>query len=344
MSSKALAADYSLGQDGLAVALKNLIAADTPAMVWGPPGMGKSAVARSVASELGMEYLDVRALLLDPVDLRGIPWRDENDRTQWAPPAFLPEMGSTTPILLNLEELPSAPQMVQAALYQLVFDPRQLGEYILPESVRIMACGNREEDRGAVKRMLAPLASRFIHIDAECDPEAWIEWAISADLAMEVVFFLKFRPDALMQFDPTSKEKAFPCPRTWEFVSKVVNAGNRGSTMVDLAVLRGAIGEGAAVEFASFLEVFRSLPVIEDVFNDPEGVKVPEDPSAMIALCGALSRKAEDHRMDSVVAFAKRDDVRPELGEFLVNMSTKYNPDSRYTKAWNVWQSYVSNL
>ena len=29
--------------------------------------------------------MDVRALLLDPVDVRGIPWRDTDDRTCWAP-------------------------------------------------------------------------------------------------------------------------------------------------------------------------------------------------------------------------------------------------------------------
>ena len=47
-------------------------------------------IARQVAADAGRQYVDVRALLLDPVDLRGNLWRDADRRTRWAPPAFLP--------------------------------------------------------------------------------------------------------------------------------------------------------------------------------------------------------------------------------------------------------------
>ena len=50
----------------------------------------KSMIAQQDAAAANRQYADVRALLLDPVDLRGIPWRDGSDRTRWAPPAFLP--------------------------------------------------------------------------------------------------------------------------------------------------------------------------------------------------------------------------------------------------------------
>ena len=65
-------------------------------------------IAQQVATaDASREYVDVRALLLDPVDLRGIPWRDAADRTRWAPPAFLPPSNDTGRWLINLEELPS---------------------------------------------------------------------------------------------------------------------------------------------------------------------------------------------------------------------------------------------
>ena len=115
-----------------------------------------------------LQVVDVRALLLDPVDLRGIPWRDGADRTRWAPPAFLPPSDADGRWLINLEELPSALPMVQAALYQLVLD-RKCGEYELPEGAALIACGNREGDRGVVHRMPAPLASRFVHLEIRVD-------------------------------------------------------------------------------------------------------------------------------------------------------------------------------
>ena len=105
-------------------------------MVWGPPGSAKSMIAQQVAADGGREYVDVRALLLDPVDLRGIPWRDAADRTRWAPPVFLPPTDDTGLWLINLEELPSCVPMVQAALYQLALE-RKVGEYELPEGASL---------------------------------------------------------------------------------------------------------------------------------------------------------------------------------------------------------------
>ena len=150
-----IAADYTLRPSELAATLALLVEARQPVVVWGPPGSAKSMIAQQVAADAGRAYVDVRALLLDPVDLRGIPWRDGSDRTRWAPPAFLPPSDDPGRWLINLEELPSAVPMVQAALYQLVLD-RKVGEYELPGGASLIACGNRESDRGVVHRMPTP--------------------------------------------------------------------------------------------------------------------------------------------------------------------------------------------
>ena len=139
------------------------------------------------------------------------PWRDGADRTRWAPPAFLPPTDDPGRWLINLEELPSAVQMVQAALYQLVLD-RKVGEYELPEGASLIACGNRESDRGVVHRMPTPLASRFVHLEIRVDAQDWLAWGAANGIAPEVLFYIQMRPDMLHQFDPQSREKAFCCP------------------------------------------------------------------------------------------------------------------------------------
>ena len=131
-----ISADYTLRPSELAAVLALLVEARQPCIVWGPPGAAKSMIAQQVAADANRRYVDVRALLLDPVDLRGIPWRDRADRTRWAPPAFLPPSDDPGRWLINLEELPSAVPMVQAALYQLVLD-RKVGEYELPEGASL---------------------------------------------------------------------------------------------------------------------------------------------------------------------------------------------------------------
>ncbi len=54
-------------------ALELLIAIKQPVFLWGPPGIGKSQVVRQCAEDLGLQLIDLRAVLLDPVDLRGLP-------------------------------------------------------------------------------------------------------------------------------------------------------------------------------------------------------------------------------------------------------------------------------
>ena len=85
-----ISADYTLRPSELAETLALLVEARQPCVVWGPAGSAKSQIAQQVAAAANRRYVDVRALLLDPVDLRGIPWRDSDGRTRWAPPAFLP--------------------------------------------------------------------------------------------------------------------------------------------------------------------------------------------------------------------------------------------------------------
>ena len=113
---------------GIASALRSMIGARQPVFIWGGPGIGKSAVVAQVAASMGVPVQDVRALLLDPVDLRGLPYLGTDGRSKWATPDFLPAAGKG---ILFLDELNAAPSMVQAACYQLVLD-RRLGEYVLP--------------------------------------------------------------------------------------------------------------------------------------------------------------------------------------------------------------------
>ena len=332
--STTISADYTLPPGELAATLALLVEARQPICLWGPPGCAKSAVARQVAADANRHYVDVRALLLDPVDLRGIPWRDSDGRTRWAPPAFLPPPDDPGRWRINLEELPSATPMVQAALYQLVLD-RKVGEYELPDGASLIACGNRESDRGVVHRMPTPLASRFVHLEIRVDAQDWCAWAAANGIAPEVIFFVQLRPELLHDFNPRSKEKAFCCPRTWSFVSAIVQNRNGLDAAAERALFRGAVGEAAAVEFSAFLKVWRELPHPRAVIDDPASAEIPGNASALIALCGSLYRMADDVTLDAIVTYAAR--LRREIGEFLVGSCVRREPDLQRTPAFIRW-------
>ena len=54
--------------------IDKLIDRQLPVFIWGAPGIGKSSIVRQIAEEKEMVFLDLRLSLLDPTDLKGIPF------------------------------------------------------------------------------------------------------------------------------------------------------------------------------------------------------------------------------------------------------------------------------
>jgi hypothetical protein len=319
-------------------ALKSLIESKRPTFIWGAPGVGKSQVVQQVAKELKLEVRDVRAVLLDPVDLRGLPHINGDHRAHWCPPEFLPREGRG---ILFLDELNAAPPLVQAACYQLVLD-RKLGEYELPEGWTVIAAGNRESDRAVVHRMTSALANRFVHLDFDVDLNDWVEWARAHDVASEVIAFLRFKPGLLHAFDPKLNERAFPTPRSWEFVSDILK-NKITIPAVEFEVLKGTVGEGTAAEFSGFLRVFRSLPNIDLILQNPDQAEVPTTkPDVLYALTGALSRRATAKTAANLLKYYNR--LPAEFSVLAVRDSVAFCPEMVNTKEYVDWATKHSDM
>ena len=90
-------------------ALHALIGERVPLHIWGACGVGKSQIVSQVAGDLDYDFRDVRAVQLDPVDLRGLP-RIAVYLTEWVPMKFLPTAGKGVLFLDELVvDLPTPP-------------------------------------------------------------------------------------------------------------------------------------------------------------------------------------------------------------------------------------------
>jgi len=262
-----------------------MVSKKIPAFLWGPPGIGKSSIVRQIAAEEGMGFVDLRLALMDPTDLKGIPFYDrEAHSALWAPPAFLPREGSG---ILFLDELNSAPPAVQASAYQLILD-RRVGEYELPSGWAVVAAGNRENDRGVVYRMPAPLANRFVHLEMEVDVDDWRDWAYGAGLDGRIIAFIAYKNGELFTFDAAQNEKSFATPRSWEYVHNILQSGMREALLLD--AIGGAIGRERAVEFLAFSKVMHRLPDLDAILKTGEG-EYPDAVDVLYALSAGLVAK-----------------------------------------------------
>jgi hypothetical protein len=275
-----------------------------PVFLWGPPGIGKSEVVAEVTEELGGLMIDLRMAQMEPTDIRGIPYfNKDNGKMDWAPPVDLPdeELASKYPIVvLFLDEMNSAPPAVQAAGYQLVLN-RQVGKYKLPDNVVIVAAGNRDSDKGVTYRMPMPLANRFVHLEMRPDFNAWQLWAVDKKIHKDVVGYLSFAKQDLYDFDNKSSSRAFATPRTWCFVSDLLQ-DETSDTDTQFNLISGAIGEGLAVKFAAHRKLAGKMPEPSDILagkvKDLQVKEVSAMYSLAISMCYELKEAVDNKKVD----------------------------------------------
>jgi len=267
-----------------------------PIFLWGPPGIGKSDIVAQITNTYNNSHLiDIRLSLWEPTDIKGIPYYAANDNTmKWAPPIELPteEMAKKyKTIVLFLDEMNSAAPAVQAAAYQLILN-RRVGNYVLPDNVLIVAAGNREADKGVTYRMPAPLANRFVHVEMEVSFDDWLQWAADNRIHKDVVGYLTFAKKDLYDFDPKSPSRSFATPRSWSFVSELLEDDDDENTTTDL--VSGAVGEGLAVKFMAHRKVASKLPNPSDILVGKVKECETKEISAMYSLTVSLCYELKD--------------------------------------------------
>ena len=286
-----------------------------PIFLWGGPGIGKSEVVHQIAKNIEAKVIDIRLSLWEPIDIKGIPYFNSKENNMvWAQPSELPTSALAKKhknIVLFLDEMNSAAPSVQAAAYQLILN-RKVGTYTLPDNVLIVAAGNREADKGVVYRMPAPLANRFIHLEMKPEFDDWLEWAVNNNIHKDVVGYLTFSKKDLYDFDPKSPSRSFATPRSWSFVSELIEDDDDENTTTDL--VSGSVGEGLAVKFMAHRKVASKLPDPTDILagkvKDCETKEISAMYSLTVSLCYELkdacdkNDKKFDDKVNNFLRFA----------------------------------------
>ena len=270
-------------------------------MLWGPPGVGKSQAIRQIAKEIqkntGKEtrITDVRLLLFNPIDLRGIPTANA-DKTLaiWLKPQIF-QMDPREDLIniLFLDEISAAPQSVQAAAYQITLD-RVVGEHKLPDNCIVIAAGNRVTDKSVSFKMPKALANRLLHIEVEGSFSSWEQWAIRAGIHPKVLGFLSFNANHLFGFDSKVDDLAFATPRSWEMVSNLLNNVNEDEEEI-FSLISGLIGRATAYEFRSWCKNYYQLPNVQRIFEG-KCEPVPKEVDAIYSIVTSMCRYAKENK------------------------------------------------
>lgn len=283
-------------------------------LVTSSPGMGKSSMVNEVAKDCRLKLLDLRLSQCTPEDLQGYPMRS-GDKATFTPFDIFPLAGEEVPEgydgwLLFLDELTSATKPVQAAAYKLILD-RMVGSFHLHDQVAIVGAGNKTTDKAVVTQMSTALQSRLIHYELELNVNDWQEIAIKQDFDHRIRGFISYMPSRLMDFRPDHTDKTFPCPRTWEFLSRLVKDEDISNQIAPR--IAGTIGQGAAVEFITFAQEYDRLPKFHEIVANPKGTPVPKESSTKYATMSMLIENFDDKSLDQVLDYVSRFDIEIQI-------------------------------
>ncbi|SMC83963.1 AAA family ATPase [Kibdelosporangium aridum] len=312
LTARIRAARTEPGASTQLAALALAVSANLPVLLWGEPGIGKSAGMQQLADGLGVPLETVIASVHEPSDFAGLPVvgaDPANSGVTMAPPDWALRLSRNGGGMVFFDELSSAPPAVQAALLRVVLE-RQVGSLRLPEPVRVVAAANPPSSAADGWHLTPPLANRFVHLDWTYDPRVvargmagtWPELAIPvvdrsrigtavAKARGAISGFLTARPGLVHHLpqDAEARGRAWPSPRTWEMALKLLAVGYAcGAEREPLATaLVGTVGDGAGVEFLSYMEEL-DLPDPDRVLADPAKFALPERGDRQLAFLTAV--------------------------------------------------------
>jgi len=276
--------DIVVTQRQLAELLVN-VAVVRPVMIWGQPGIGKSALVEQFAASLGMPCVSLLGTQLAPEDLIGVPQITSAGTSRFCPPATIARADE---YCLFLDEINGSSPDVQKAFYSLIHD-RRLGEYMLPAGSVVVGAGNRATDHAIVRPMPSALMNRMVHVTLKASSSDWLAWATEHAIHPWIVDYVRTRPDHLVS-EPPRHDEPFSSPRAWHILSDAIREFGDRITDEWLEVLAyGTLTASHATTFRAFVRTLRTALRIEHVIaGDAPWPARPEDRDLLYFLAQAF--------------------------------------------------------
>lgn len=252
-----------------------------PILLWGPPGVAKSAILRQLAAEYGMPF-EVLSPACRGEGAFGVTPVPDGGRMTYPRPDWTDKFEKAGRGIVFVDEINLAATHYAGALLGLLSD-RVLGSYQLPPGVRVVAAANDISIAAASGGwdLSAPAANRVGHLDWGCpDIKVWSDWLLGGAEAAPGVIDSGVEEKQVMAAWPqawatargsvagflsahsthlhampaggsSELSKAWPSPRSWEYAARAMASSivYGLSDVIRDEFVSAFVGTGAAGEF-----------------------------------------------------------------------------------------------
>ena len=291
---------------------KNLapkLPAEIAILMRGPTGVGKSQLAKQVADDLGLPFIDVRGSTMSEGDVGGYPdiegMKETGVMTFCMPSWFV--RSCREPVVLMLDEMNRSLPGVQQSFFQLVLD-RELGNdkdgnpYKLHPGTRVVAAVNHGSEYD-VNEMDPALLRRFWTVDLDPSNQDWIDWAGPAGIDPVTIDFIRNHPEHLrVNVAGVEPGTVAPNPASWARLDESLRhmdlapsdiAGTGDSAVY--AMSTGFVGVEASIAYSEFIKRYERVISADDVLAGKIDEARAKDLQASEAL-GVLDKLVENSK------------------------------------------------
>jgi hypothetical protein len=257
-----------------------------PIILWGAPGVAKSAIIEKVLGNTECGFTPVILSQVGPLDMNGLAHIEVDTHN-----GVSTEVTNFTPTKVLgrgrkhvfLDELNNAAPSTLAAAQNLLSAKMAGGDSF--KDVHIIAACNPPSTNSLANDLNYPTISRCLNIVLDYTLDDFMNYAMSSGkIHPAIIAFHKKSSGRFLQAkwsiypasqyavgEPMANEP-FPCPRSWTLASNAIRAlsGVKVNNVVDYSLLKplieGAVGIQAASEFATTYAYMTRIPDIEKVF------------------------------------------------------------------------------
>lgn len=230
--------------------------ANTPVLLVGDTGVGKSEMVRAAATSLGIGCVSLNLTIIEAVDLSGLPVVRDGV-TAYAPPALLPRDGCG---FLFLDELGRAGAGVLSAALQLLTE-RALNSYQLPPGYLPIAATNAGGDY-QVNELDAAILARFVQVRVRPSTAAWLAHARENGVHRAILDFVRTQPSVFGTRESN--------PRAWTMASQYLTAAEKlkADPVLVGKALAGIVGDDWSTAFMATYRMSDAPLSADEIIND----------------------------------------------------------------------------
>ena len=254
----------------------------SPIMLIGPHGVGKSAIVASIAAGFSFHLLDIRLSQYSEGDILGIPYQTKEGTTRFYPPDIF-KIAQDKPCVLFLDELNRASKEVRQAVFQLA-DSRRLGSLDVHPSTVIVAACNPDNSSYQVHTLDPAELNRWFVLPFHPSVEEWIQWAVGSGIEESIIAYIESHPHDLdpdMAFSTTAHG---PSRRSWtrlsnsiQHVPQVMQGGMDREIISFMAA--GFLGDETGKNFSHFFMEYQKKGLFAKVLDG--SMQVDDDDIAL---------------------------------------------------------------